>query len=52
MSFAVDDKVVHAGDPNLEMTVVEVNGDQITVSFKVDEKRKMKVYPAGELQKK
>jgi hypothetical protein len=52
MAFAVDEKVTHPSQPGVEMTVVELKGDVVVVSFKIDEKRKMKEFPATELSKK
>ncbi len=49
--FAEGDKVVLASNPSQEMTVVEVQGDTVVVSYQVDGKRKMAKHPIGEIKK-
>lgn len=50
-AFAVGEKVALKSDPSRVMEVVEIDGATVICSFKKDEKRKIKPFPAADLQK-
>ncbi len=50
-TYAEGDKVVLASNPAQEMTVVEVQGDKVVVSYQVDGKRKMGQFPIADVKK-
>lgn len=50
-AYAEGDKVVLISDPAQEMTVVEVKGDVVVVSYAKDGKRKMGQFPTSDVKK-
>jgi hypothetical protein len=49
--YAEGEKVVLVSNPAQEMTIVEVKGDVLVVSYAVEGKRKMGQFPVGDVKK-